>query len=340
MLGWRRVLHLIALPVCSSYGELNRCRATVSCPTEPWSDGTSTVYQVFFTFPDWIQDGLVTVEFSDSTTGLADSGCWDVIAGQTDFQQGQLTFRLGAHQGANRRQSMGCTMQGVCVKAATHVSYVGSHCFVPPPPPPHLFADCALTHGASLHVIGRSEDGWTAEVNVDHWSAGSIMRLEFNGHAFNVDRSSLQHVSVHRTARTWTEFALGNHPTQPVILCSAAGTGKTWSAVQLAHELALRCRPAATTDDVPLVPAIIYAQRLARMLQERLEDAPLDSSILLQFFAREYGAADQAHGKWLTMLSQALQMRTLIVIIDGIDEAAGRRDAVSKLIREVLVPEG
>lgn len=176
----------------------------------------------------------------------------------------------------------------------------------------------------------------TAELAISiHLSVtGDVRRAGYS------DVFTLKDLARPLTASEAAKRALGKHPTQPVILCSAAGTGKTWSAVQLAHELALRCRPAATTDDVPLVPAIIYAQRLARMLQERLEDAPLDSSILLQFFAREYGAADQAHGKWLTMLSQALQMRTLIVIIDGIDEAAGRRDAVSKLIREVLVPEG
>ena len=41
------------------------------------------------------------------------------------------------------------------------------------------------------------------------------------------------------------------------------------------------------------------------------------------------------------MLAQALQMRMLVVVLDGIiDEAAGRREAVSRFVREVLVPEG
>ena len=80
---------------------------------------------------------------------------------------------------------------------------------------------------------------------------------------------------------------VGQHPTQPVLVCGGPGTGKTWACVQLAHELAKRCGEAATTDGVPLVPALLYVQRLARMLHERPEDAPIDASILVQYFARE-----------------------------------------------------
>jgi len=40
------------------------------------------------------------------------------------------------------------------------------------------------------------------------------------------------------------------------------------------------------------------------------------------------------------MLTMALQMRTLVVVLDGIDEAAGRRATISRFIREVLVPSG
>jgi len=97
---------------------------------------------------------------------------------------------------------------------------------------------------------------------------------------------------------------------------------------------------AAAIDDVPLVPVLVYVQRLARMLQDRDEDATIGSSILVQYFAREYGVKDEARGQWLAMLAQALQMRTLVVVLDGIDEAAGRRNTVSRFVREVLVPEG
>jgi hypothetical protein len=52
------------------------------------------------------------------------------------------------------------------------------------------------------------------------------------------------------------------------------------------------------------------------------------------------GAADQMHGEWLMMLSQAMEMRTMLVILDGIDEAAGRRDAVTAFVRDVLIGGG
>ena len=106
------------------------------------------------------------------------------------------------------------------------------------------------------------------------------------------------YISCHREVHSVKELApalcepahcrvVGQHPTQPVLVCGSAGTGKTWACVQLAHELAKRCGDAATTDGVPLVPALIYVQRLARMLHERPEDAPIDASILVQYFARE-----------------------------------------------------
>lgn len=54
----------------------------------------------------------------------------------------------------------------------------------------------------------------------------------------------------------------------------------------------------------------------------------------------QYGAADQLHGERLMMISQALQMRTLIVLLDGVDEAAGRRDALMRFVRDVLIVDG
>jgi hypothetical protein len=122
-------------------------------------------------------------------------------------------------------------------------------------------------------------------------------------------------------------------PTQPVLVRAGPGTGKTWSCVQLAHELALRGVQRAHTDDVPFVPCLVYVQRLARMLIERPRDAELGSTILLEYFLREYGVAEKPRTKWLSVLAQAVQMRTLIVLLDGIDEAAGRREAISRLVR-------
>mmetsp|Transcript_2992 Transcript_2992/g.8957 ORF Transcript_2992/g.8957 Transcript_2992/m.8957 type:complete len:1166 (+) Transcript_2992:1503-5000(+) len=62
----------------------------------------------------------------------------------------------------------------------------------------------------------------------------------------------------------------------------------------------------------------------------------LDEKILIQYFVREFWD----HPDWLSMLTQALDMRALVVVLDGIDEAAGRRDSISALVCDVLVPFG
>ena len=123
----------------------------------------------------------------------------------------------------------------------------------------------------------------------------------------------------------------GSHPIQPVLIVGAAGTGKTWSMMQCTHLLAQRsCESfeAMPSPDPPLVPILIYVQQFARMLAEWPEDTPIDVTVLQQYFAREY----KHQPDFLMLLTQALDMRTLIVLLDGFDEAAGRRDSVAKLM--------
>ena len=43
---------------------------------------------------------------------------------------------------------------------------------------------------------------------------------------------------------------------------------------------------------------------------------------------------------WRKMLSQAFEMRALVVLIDGVDEAAGLRDEIEEFIHQELVPSG
>ena len=40
------------------------------------------------------------------------------------------------------------------------------------------------------------------------------------------------------------------------------------------------------------------------------------------------------------MLAQALQMRSLLIILDGIDQASAQRDKVAQFAREALADEG
>ena len=129
----------------------------------------------------------------------------------------------------------------------------------------------------------------------------------------------------------------GTRDTPPVLVCAEPGTGKTWSAVQLTHALAQRCRQQAASDaGAPLVPVLVYVQRVSRMLEGSDPSKPLDARTLLQYLAIEY--AD--HDEWLSVLTMALEMRTLVLVLDGIDEAAERRKTISSFVCDVLAPAG
>lgn len=63
----------------------------------------------------------------------------------------------------------------------------------------------------------------------------------------------------------------------------------------------------------------------------------LTETQLLQYFVDEVEDSKSAHlrDQWLLMLTQALEMRALVLIVDGIDEASGLRDAVSGLVLDL-----
>ena len=129
----------------------------------------------------------------------------------------------------------------------------------------------------------------------------------------------------------------GTRDTPPVLVCAEPGTGKTWSAVQLTHALAQRCRQQAASDaGAPLVPVLVFVQRVSRMLEGSDPAKPLDTRTLLQYLAIEH--AD--HDEWLSVLTMALEMRTLVLVLDGIDEAAERRKTISSFVCDVLAPAG
>ena len=68
------------------------------------------------------------------------------------------------------------------------------------------------------------------------------------------------------------------------------------------------------------MPIVAYVQRLARL--RPTGDASVGSNLLLEYIQTEY--RDQP--ETAEMLQQAFEMRTLIVLLDGVDEAAGLRE--------------
>ena len=190
--------------------------------------------------------------------------------------------------------------------------------------------DAVRTTVAAVPEVAKATSSVAASLNgTRNEQAKTSARLDA---AFeSIQRLSLQIAALQEP------LLAGTRDTPPVLVCAEPGTGKTWSAVQLTHALARQCQEqAASREPLPLVPVLVYVQRLSRMLEGSDPTEPLDARTLLQYLASEY--AD--HPEWLSMLMMALEMRTLVVVLDGIDEAAGRKATVSKLIREVLVPIG
>ena len=60
--------------------------------------------------------------------------------------------------------------------------------------------------------------------------------------------------------------------------------------MQLAHTLAVQCAKRAEEDKVPLVPVLIYVQRLSRMLHTQPASLAINGSVLMQYFVRELSA--------------------------------------------------
>ena len=115
-----------------------------------------------------------------------------------------------------------------------------------------------------------------------------------------------------------------------VLLRAGPGTGKTWSALQLNFLLAKSLANEHKTKVV--VPLLIRVQRLVRILRTARKSGALD--LITLYIDEEYKDKDP---KWHLMLSQALQMRALVLIFDGIDEASGRREIIEDYIM-TLVP--
>ena len=116
-------------------------------------------------------------------------------------------------------------------------------------------------------------------------------------------------------------------PTRPAL--------QTWASIQLSHALATS--PKAFDDnDVHLVPLLMFVQRLARLLKTYSSGQELSLDIIFHALVLEFGS----HPDWLMMLSMAFEMRAIVLVLDGIDEAAGRRDDIQKLVLNVLATMG
>ena len=110
---------------------------------------------------------------------------------------------------------------------------------------------------------------------------------------------------------------------QAILLSAGAGTGKTWSMQQLAYTLAEEL--AEESEGPQLVPIVLYCQKLVK-----LWSPAQDTSLLVQYIRSEFQDPEM-----VAMLLQAHDMRTLVVLLDGIDEAAGLKQEIQDFVLQV-----
>ena len=87
------------------------------------------------------------------------------------------------------------------------------------------------------------------------------------------------------------------------------------------------------------VPLLIFVQRLARFVRKAQASQARKVSkedLLRLYIDEEYGAASAR----ALMLQQALELRCLIVVLDGVDEASGFERLIEAFVIEELVPGG
>ena len=120
----------------------------------------------------------------------------------------------------------------------------------------------------------------------------------------------------------------GQHSAQPVLCRAGPGTGKTWMIKQCMFLLACylgdhESNDVCSVDGVRFVPVIVFVQRIVRALREHGDDPSTlladPDGMMRWYISNEF--IDRKEER--TMLLQAWEIRALVILVDGVDEAAG-----------------
>lgn len=127
----------------------------------------------------------------------------------------------------------------------------------------------------------------------------------------------------------------GGHVSQPVLVRAGPGTGKTWMSKQAAYMLADQLGETAEEGahkGVRMVPMIVYVQQIVYVLRDTV--VPTVENLLEVYLRKMYP-------DWhVALLLQAYQLRAVVLLVDGVDEAAGMRQYIEDFVLRVLVPSG
>jgi len=169
-----------------------------------------------------------------------------------------------------------------------------------------------------LIFIGTKEAGTKA-------STGGVRRRGWNGVSDMKDLAEM--LGAPSPARSH-----GAHDGQSVLILAGPGTGKTWSTQQLAYLLLQKAR--TSSEPLPPLPLLVRVQRMLAVLTRagiRIQSGNKKGSLLEEYIKRAFddGAVRDA-------LLQAYALKSLVVIIDGADEAAGMRAPIETLVLQDL----
>ena len=132
----------------------------------------------------------------------------------------------------------------------------------------------------------------------------------------------------------------GLHPSQPVLVLGNS-QGKTWMTKQVISGLANQLSGNAGTG-IRLVPLVIYVQRIIYLLREIAKEQSSSNSTtsLLKVYI-DMNFPGKKLEAWRKMLMQAYEMRALVVLLDGVDDAPPTHcHMIEQLVHDELVPSG
>ncbi|KAL1496803.1 hypothetical protein AB1Y20_014389 [Prymnesium parvum] len=161
----RHAAPLAALAAALSAGALSSpppapqqpiCAASFS-EVRSWASAGEAYFEMLLLVPDWLEGSAVDVQLVGDSFEV--HNCWNVLGTRLDGD-------------------LGCVMKGRLVVDASSISYVGSHCFVPPP----------------------------ARVHLAHWTEGVKFRMRFIGAA--VEAKQVTNARLTDQGVDWVEFTL------------------------------------------------------------------------------------------------------------------------------------
>jgi hypothetical protein len=117
---------------------------------------------------------------------------------------------------------------------------------------------------------------------------------------------------------------------RPAVIIASAGTGKTWMMTQLVYLIASASQKSSKSDQ--FIPLLLPVQDISKLL---LQNSTACAIHFVEYFIRHKYSKSQP--RWCQVLLQAFRMKKLILVIDGMDEAAGQTELIENFIFNELV---